>query len=260
MHWTEPYTSQMSTCDPDNHNREMRKSRFATTSWSIVLAAGRGVSHDSRLALEALCETYWLPVYAYARGLSGNVDEAEDLTQGFFAYLLEKDAIAKVTPDRGRFRTFLLTALKNFAANERDKRQAVKRGGGRYILSLDFSAGESRCQIDPSHAQTPETIFERRWVLTLLDLVLDRLRMELAETGKGTQFEMLKGVLTGEMTQRDYEQAAATLGISAAAVTQVAYRMRKRYRELFRQEVARTVDTDADIDDEIGRLLEMLNQ
>ena len=194
-----------------------------------------------------------------ARRLAGSADEAEDLTQGFFVHLLEKDAIAKATPDRGRFRAFLLTAMKNFVSNERDKGRAKKRGGGQNVLSLDFAVGESRCQIQPSCEVTPETIFERRWVLTLLDQVLDRLRKELVESGKDAQFEKLKGALAGEMTQPDYEQAAVALGMTTAAVTQTAYRMRKRYRELFRQEVARTVETDADVDDEIGRLLELLN-
>ena len=260
LHHVELYTAEMSSPEPDNHIGEIRESRFATTSWSIVLAAGQCASRESRLALETLCETYWLPVYAYARRLAGSIDEAEDLTQGFFVHLLEKDAIAKATKDRGRFRAFLLTAMKNFVANDRDKFRAEKRGGGRHVLSLDFAAGESRCQIEPSIQVTPETLFERRWVLTLLDQVLDRLRMELAETGKEALFANLKGALLGEMTQPDYELAAAALGIPTAAASQAAYRMRKRYRELFRQEVARTVENDADIDDEIGQLLEMLGR
>lgn len=255
----ESYTASMSTHTSDDHFRENRESRFATTSWSIVLAAGQGVSHESRQALESLCETYWLPVYAYARRLSGNAEQAQDLTQGFFAHLLSKNAIAKATPERGRFRAFLLTAMKNFVANERDKDRAEKRGGGQTILSLDFAAGESRCQFEPSHDETPESIFERRWVLTLLDQVLDRLRIELSQTGKETQFNILKGALLGEMSQLAYEQAAAELGTTTAAVSQAAYRLRHRYRELFRQEVARTLDSNADVDDEIGRLLETLS-
>lgn len=234
--------------------------RFATTRWSIVLAAGHGVSQDSTGALASLCETYWLPVYAYVRRVIARVEDAQDLTQGFFAHLIEKDAIAKADPERGRFRAFLLTALKNFLANERDKAQAEKRGGGKAALSLDFDSGESHCQIHPSHELTPERLFERRWVLTLLDLVLDQLRIELAEQGKESHFEKFKAALTGEMSNADYEQVAEALGLSAAAAKQAAYRLRKRYRELFRLEVARTVADDSEVDDEIGRLLESLSE
>lgn len=248
----------MSSIAPENPSGERRELRFATTSWSIVLAAAQGVSRESRQALESLCETYWLPVYTYARRVAGSAEDAQDITQGFFAHLLEKEAIAKATPDRGRFRAFILTALKNFMANEHDRIRAEKRGGGRVPLSLNFDAGESRYQIEPTYEVTPETVFERRWVLTLLDQVLDRLRTELAEVGRETHFEKLKGGLLGEMSQPEYEEAAAILGLTVTAATQAAYRMRKRYRELFRQEVARTVDKDSDVDDEIGRLLESL--
>ena len=235
-------------------------SRFATTRWSIVLAAGQSVSPESRRALESLCEAYWFPVYAYARGQVARVEDAQDLTQGFFAHLLDKHAIARANPDRGRFRAFLLTAFKNFFANEWHKDHAEKRGGGQRALSLDFDSGESRYQIEPSHELTPEKLYERRWVLTLLDQVLDSLRRELAASGSALQFEKLKPAIVGEMTGADYELAAAALGITTAAAKQAAYRMRKRYRELFRQEVARTVDDDSDVDDEIGRLLKILSQ
>jgi RNA polymerase sigma-70 factor (ECF subfamily) len=233
---------------------------FATTRWSIVLAAGQGVSREARGALEYLCEAYWFPVYAYVRRHTAIAEDAQDLTQGFFAHLLDKEAIGKAHPDRGRFRAFLLTALQNFLANERDKARAEKRGGGKAALSLDFDSGESRYQIEPSHELTPEKLFERRWVLTLLDQVLESLRRELADEGKEPQFEQLKGGIVGEMTSEGYEQAAATLGITAAAAKQGAYRLRKRYRELFRLEVARTVAEDAEVDDEIGRLLGILGE
>lgn len=234
--------------------------RFESTRWSIVLAAGQAVSQESTRALESLCETYWLPVYAYVRRVVARVEDAQDLTQGFFTHLLEKDAIAKADPERGRFRAFLLTALKNFLVNERHKARAEKRGGGKGALSLDFDSGESRCQIEPSHELTPERLYERRWVLTLLDLVLEQLRIELAEAGKESHFEKFKAALTGEMASTEYEQVAEALGISAAAAKQAAYRMRKRYRELFRLEVARTVADDSEVDDEIGRLLESLSE
>ena len=245
--------------DPLNNSFAGSPQRFATTRWSIVIAAGQAASPESRRALESLCESYWLPVYAYVRRVVSRVEDAQDLTQAFFAQLLEKDAIAKADPHRGRFRAFLLTALKNFLANERHKDRAEKRGGGKAVLSLDFASGESRVQIEPAHELTPEKLFERRWVLALLDQVLSSLKSELAEAGKESQFEQLKDAIVGEMASPDYERAAAALGITASAAKQAAYRMRKRYRELFRQEVARTVEDDAEVDDEIGRLLETLN-
>jgi RNA polymerase sigma factor (sigma-70 family) len=233
--------------------------RFATTQWSIVLAAGESRAPDSQQALASLCESYWLPVYAYVRRLTPSTVDAQDLTQGFFVHLLETDAIAKADPQRGRFRTFLLTAVKNFLANERDKARTEKRGGGRPALSLDFDSGESRLTIEPSHELTPEKLFERRWVLALLDQVLDSLRNELADAGKQRHFEVLKGAIIGDVTEADYDHAAEALGITPAAAKQSAYRLRKQYRELFRREVARTVADASEMDAEIGRLLEILS-
>lgn len=237
---------------------DLRKRRFATTQWSVVLAAGDFDGKASRIALTQLCENYWYPLYAYVRRRVDDVHEAQDLTQAFFSYLLEKRTIASADRNRGRFRTFLLTALKNFVANQWKKARAEKRGGGKTELSLDFDAGESRYQIEPSHTVTAEKLYERRWVLTLLDQVLERLRIELIQAGKAEDFEQFKGALTGEATARDYEQAAAALGITPAAAKQAAYRMRRCYRQLFRQEVGRTLADEAEVDDEIGRLLETL--
>ena len=247
----------MSTHVRDNeHNGE----RFVTTRWSIVLAAGQGTTRESKQALDSLCETYWPPVYAYVRRLVTSVQEAQDLTQGFFVNLLEKDAIARIDPDRGRFRTFLLAAIRNYVSNERAKARSEKRGGDSLTLSLDLDAGGSSYQIEPSHLETPEKLFERRWVLTLIDQVLDGLKMELAAAGKELQFETLKEGLLGQMTEEDYLEAADKLDITATGARQAAYRMRKRYRDLFRQEVARTVADDADVDHEIGRLLQTLSE
>jgi len=234
------------------------KRRFATTQWSVVLAAGNVGRHEARTALAQLCETYWYPLYAYVRRRVGNVHEAQDLTQAFFSHLLEKQAIARADRDRGRFRAFLVAAFKNFLANEWEKARAEKRGGGKAPLSIDVDSGESRYQIEPAHELTPETLYERRWVLTLLDRVLDGLRIELAEAGKAEHFDELKGALTGQPTAADYDRAAKALKISPAAAKQAAYRMRKRYRQLFREEVARTVADEAEVDDEIGRLLAIL--
>ena len=231
--------------------------RFATTQWSIVLAAG-GTGGDSHKALSRLCEAYWYPLYAYVRRRTGDAHQAQDLTQAFFAQLLERHGIERADPGRGRFRAFLLTALKNFLANEWEKAGAAKRGGGRSAIPFDFDSGESRYRIEPADTLTPEMLYERRWILTLLDHVLEGLRNELAAAGRGEQFEQLKEALTGEATAEQYATAAEALGISPAAAKQAAYRMRKRYRQLFRAEVARTVADEADVDEEIGRLLKTL--
>ena len=212
----------------------------------------------SQEALAELCQTYWHPIYAYVRRRVPDVNEAQDLTQEFFYRLLKKEAIAKAQPNRGRFRAFLLTALKNFLANEWNKATAEKRGGGRVKLPLDFASADSLIQFEPFHELTPEKVYERRWVLTLVNEVLDRLRTEFAQAGKQHQFEQLKGALTGELTADDYARAGETLGITPAAAKQAAYRMRKRYREMFRQEVQRTTADEEDVEDEMRRLLHNL--
>ncbi len=236
------------------------KRQFASTRWSVVLAAGDLERDEPRIAITQLCETYWYPLYAYVRRRVDNVHEAQDLTQAFFSHLLEKQVIARADPNRGRFRAFLITALKNFLANEWKKARAEKRGGGKAELSLDFDSGESRYQIEPAHELTPEKLYERRWVLTLLDQVLESLRIELVEDGKAEHFEQFKGAITGEATPAEYQQAAETLEITSAAAKQAAYRLRKRYRQLFREEVARTVADESEVDDEIGRLLAVLGE
>jgi RNA polymerase sigma-70 factor (ECF subfamily) len=246
------------SADQSNMPHDVRNQHFATTRWSIVLAAGDLDRQGSQEALAQLCEVYWYPVYAYVRRRVHDVHEAQDLTQTFFSVLLEKQTIARADPGRGRFRAFLLTALQNFLANEWDKARTAKRGGGKAALSLDFDAGESRYQIERAHDLTAEKLYERRWVLTLLDQVLECLRIELTQASKPQYFEQFKGALTGEAAADGYSQAAAALGITPAAAKQAAYRLRKRYRELFRAEVARTVERDEDVDQEIGRLLESL--
>ncbi len=230
---------------------------FATTQWSIVLAAHGPGSGVAREALARLCETYWYPLYAYVRRRVPQVHEAQDLTQAFFAHLLEHQAILRADRERGRFRAFLLTALQNFLVNEWEKARAEKRGGGRTIVSLDFEAGESRLAREPAHSLTPERLYERGWVLTLLRQVLEALRAEWAAAGKSDQFDAFQPLLTGA-AEVDYDQLGAALNLTPAAAKQSAYRLRKRYRELFRGEVARTVADESEVDDELGRLLEIL--
>jgi RNA polymerase sigma-70 factor (ECF subfamily) len=240
--------------------RSSAPQHFATTQWSIVLKVGDPGSGVARDALARLCESYWYPLYSYVRRRVENVHEAQDLTQAFFSHLLEHHAIVKADRDRGRFRAFLLTALKNFLANEWDKARAEKRGGGRAVLPLDFEAGESQLAREPVHELTAEKLYERRWVLTMLRQVLETLQSEWTAAGKAAHFELFQEALTGDSSAIDYDRAAAALSITPAAAKQAAYRLRKRYRELFRGEVARTVEHESEVDDEIGRLLKILGE
>ena len=231
---------------------------FATTQWSLVLRAAQPDDSVARAALETLCRRYWFPLYAFARRRVSGIPEAQDLTQDFFLRLLEKNSLAAASPERGRFRSFLLTSLKNFLSNEWDHATAQKRGGGRERLSLDWETGESRLSLEPTHTNTPDREFERQWALTLLDVVVRRLQDEFATADKLRQFELLKETLTGSRAVLDYEVIAAELQMSEEAARQAAHRLRKRYRELLREEVAATVESDGEVEDEIGRLFEAL--
>lgn len=233
-------------------------SGFATTQWSIVLRAAQPEDSAARAALEMLCRRYWFPLYAFARRRAVTIHEAQDLTQEFFARLLEKNSLAAASPERGRFRSFLLTSLKNFLSNEWDRANTQKRGGGREQLSLDWESGESRLSLEPAHSDTPEREFERQWALTLLDNVVRRLQDEFASAGKSHQFELLKETLTGGRAVVDYSAVATELSMSEDAARQAAHRLRKRYRDLLREEVAATVENGSDVEDEIGRLLAAL--
>ncbi|MHC4858888.1 MAG: RNA polymerase sigma factor [Planctomycetota bacterium] len=226
---------------------------FHTTRWSVVLAAGSRETAESREALAALCETYWFPLYAYARRRTGSRDRAEDLTQGFFAELLEKGWVATADPGRGRFRAFLLTALKRHMGHAAERERALKRGGGRPPLRLDFEDGERRYSLEPVHDLTPDRVFERRWALTLLDRVLGRLGEEMEKGGRAEAFAALRTYLTGEGPA--HRETAKRLGMSEGAVKTAVHRLRRRYRELLRAEIAETVAEPAEVDDEIRHLL-----
>jgi len=231
---------------------------FATTHWSLVVSAGKPEGKEAREALSSLCQRYWFPLYAYVRRRVPNLQEAQDLTQEFFLRLIEKNAVARATPERGRFRSFLLASLDNFLANEWDRANAIKRGGGHEVLPLDLSAGESRLNLEPTHNLTPQRLYEREWTLTLLGLAMDGLRADCESTGKLRQFELLQGALSGDGEKLNYSSIAAELQMTEDAVRQAAHRLRKRYRELLRAEVAQTVSNPDEVDEEIRSLLATL--
>jgi DNA-directed RNA polymerase specialized sigma24 family protein len=232
--------------------------RFATTHWSVVVAARDGEAVEAREALAALCQAYWYPIYAYVRRQGHPADQAQDLTQEFFTRLLEKDFLGAVDPEKGKFRAFLLAACKHFLANERDRDRAQKRGGGRACLPLDFGDAEVRYGREPGHRLTAEKLFERRWALALLEGVLARLREEHAARGKGELFDRLRGFLVGERQPGGYAGAAADLGLTEGAVKVAVHRLRQRYRELLREEIARTVHDPEQVDEEIRALFAAL--
>ena len=233
---------------------------FATTHWSIVLDACHAANAEANAAFERLCEVYWYPLYAYARRRVHGAEDAEDLTQEFFAELLEKRSLASVRRERGRFRAFLLTVFKRFLSGRRRRARALKRGGGRRPFSLDMESADSRFRETPFTTLTPEMLYERDWAVDVLDRMTRLLREECERSGKGEAFEVLKGFLAGSQANRGYEQAAAALGISEGAAAVAAHRLRRRYRELVRAEIARTVSDPGDVDDEIRDLFEILSR
>ena len=229
--------------------------RVATTQWSQILAARDGSDTEARKALEGLCQTYWQPLYAYVRHQGSNPDEARDLTQGFFAEFLDKDFLSDVDPEKGRFRAFMLASLRHFLSHERDRVEALKRGGGTTTLSLDVEAGEAGYALRPTEAMTPVDVFERRWAMTVLDRAMSRLQEESATSGIGDQFKELKQYLTSAEPQEPYREVGETLGISEGAVATAVHRLRQRYARCLRAEIAETVVNPAEIDDELRHML-----
>lgn len=232
---------------------------FATTQWTAVLAAGDGSSPEAYRALEQLCATYWYPLYAYVRRQGRCVEDAEDLTQEFFARLLEGKLLRRADPNRGRFRTFLLASLKNFLINEWSKAKREKRGGGCQVISLDTEQTESRFKAEPADNRTPEKAFARRWAVIVLDRVLNELQAEWVADARGPVFDELKAALSAEDNESSYVVIGGRLGMSEGNVKTQVFRLRRRYRELLRSEIARTVANPADVDDEIRELLAALN-
>lgn len=229
---------------------------FDTTRWSLVRAAGRDDTFAAHRALSELCEQYWFPVYSFIRRRGHDHDQALDLTQGFFARLLERDGLATADPAKGRFRSYLLGACQHFLANEHDFAAAEKRGGGQTLLSLNFANADSRYGVEPADGHSAEQEFERRWALALLEQTLAGLRAEYLEAGKQSLFERLKASLTGESSS--HAAIADELGMSEGAVKVAAHRLRQRYRERLRAAIAETVDSPAEIDDEIRALFAAL--
>lgn len=231
-------------------------SQFPTTRWTLVLAASVPDRKEARSALVSLCENYWYPLYAYLRRRGYPADQAQDLTQEFVIRILEGRYLDRADPEKGRFRSFLLTSLKYFVADEQDRQRARKRGGGA-VVSLEFAHGEERYQREPAHDETPERIFERRWALALLDRVVERLRSEFVRHGSPENFERLKVFLLGQ-SGAPYATLAREMNVSEGALKVAIHRLRKRYRELFRQEIADTVAGPGEIESELRFLAAVL--
>lgn len=231
---------------------------FATTHWSVVLAAAQGDPARARAALERLCQSYWYPLYAFVRRSGKSSHDAEDLVQSFFAVCLEKDYLAAADREQGRFRSFLLLMLKRFLANEHHKGQAAKRGGARSPVALDALSAEERYAIEPVDRLSADKLFERRWALTLLEQVLARLQREQADAGRGAVFEYFKIFLVAGGGP-SYAELAARLGLSEGAVKVAVHRLRQRYRALLDDELANTVSSPADVEEERRHLLAALS-
>ena len=223
----------------------------------MVLRAVEADSVDARMALESLCREYWYPLYAFVRQKGFKPEVAEDLTQAFFAFLFEKNSLAKADQSRGRFRTFLLHCLTNFLNNQWREAQAQKRGGNLQIFALDFEHGESRYQGEPYHDLTPERIFDRSWAITLLGNVFDDLRQYYTERSQGELFQALKPHLIGE-GPTSYHELANGLNMSEGALRVAVHRMRDRCKDVLRKRILETVDSSAEIDDEIRDLFNTL--
>jgi RNA polymerase sigma-70 factor (ECF subfamily) len=243
-----------------NAERAVRTTaEFATTHWSVVLAAADSTLPEAETALEALCRTYWYPLYAFVRHRGHSPQDAQDLVQGFFARLLERHDLAAVEPGHGRFRSFLLTALRHFLANEWDRAQAAKRGGGERRMPLDEILAESQYSREPVHELTAERLYERSWAWTVLEQVCARLREEFRAADQSARFELLEKFLPGEDSELTYAQAGERLGLSEGSVKSEVHRLRQRYRAVLREQIAQTVATPDDVAGEIRHLIAVLS-
>lgn len=238
--------------------RPVRRGRFVTTRWSLVVAAGNREVPGWREALADLCGTYWYPIYAYARRLGKDPEEAQDLTQEFFARLLERNALTHVRREKGRFRSFLLASFKNFVTDEARRALAQKRGGGHAPLPFELETAEGRYLREPSHDETPDKIFERRWAMALLERSVERLRREHEEEGRKHSFEVLRQFLPGGSAV-PYAEAARQLGVGEVAMKVTIHRFRRRFRTVLLDEIAHTVQTPEEVDEEVRHLMAALD-
>ena len=230
---------------------------FKTTHWTVVLEACRPNPVQADAALATLCQNYWLPIYTYVRRRGYGPEDAKDLTQGFFARLLEKQWLRQADPNRGKFRCFLLGAMNHFLANEWRRSQADRRGGGKTVVSLDDTA-EAHYEAEVASNLTPEKLYERRWALSLFERALEQLEANYVGAGKGTIYDVLNGFLSTEASNGDYARAGAQLGMTPTAITTAVRRLRQRYRELVREEIVQTVTSPAEVEDEMRSLLAAL--
>ena len=235
-----------------------RSPAFVTTHWSVVLAAGGSDTTGARQALAKLCQAYWYPLYAYVRRRGVSPPDAEDLTQEFFARFLEHGWVANADREKGRFRTFLLSAMNHFLANEWDNARAQKRGGGVAPLPLEFNTAETRYCREPADKATPEQHFEQRWALALLETVTNRLRTEYERDARSELFAALHPCLVGDRTAQPYEELARKLALSEGAVKSAVHRLRQRYRQLLRDEIAQTVAGPGEVEEELHHLIAVL--
>jgi RNA polymerase sigma factor (sigma-70 family) len=235
-----------------------RNGGFATTRWTVVLAAGRDETPASAPALAQLCERYWPPLYSYARRRGYSVEHAQDLTQAFFVRFLEKRDVQSADRQRGKFRSFLLASFKHFLANEYDREHAKKRGGGQQVISLEIDTAEARYSAEPVDELTPESLFERHWAQGVLDRAFAALRAECTKSGKATMFAALSDYLIGEKQHGGYVKTARLLGTSEGAVKVTVHRLRRRLRDLLKAEIGTTVSEDSEIEEEIRYLIAVL--
>jgi DNA-directed RNA polymerase specialized sigma24 family protein len=229
---------------------------FDTTRWSLVVAAGSADSAAARAALSALCDTYWYPLYAYLRHRGVPADDARDLTQAFLTSLMDRQDLKHVSHERGCFRSFLLASLQHFLANDAARQRTAKRGGGMRVLSLDSDEAEGRYRLEPAGTATPETLYERRWALMIIERVLVRLGDEWSAEERGREFEMLKACLLGEGPKGGYAAMASALGTSEGALKVAVHRLRRRFQTELKRDIGETVADPADIDDEIRYLIQ----
>jgi RNA polymerase sigma factor (sigma-70 family) len=244
----------------DSHSGpEAHRGVFATTHWSVVLAADQGDTPQATAALEQLCRTYWYPIYAYVRRHEQSPEDAQDLTQDFFAHLLASGFPRGAAPERGKFRSFLLVSLRHFLVDQHRHAAAVKRGSGQRLISLDAAKAEERFRLEPQHELTPEKLYEREWAMTLLDHARSRLREEYSAAGKADLYGQLQGFPLMEKSDDSFQQAASELGMTVSALKSVVHRLRARYRELVREEVEHTVTDPVELNEEAQHLIAVIS-